>query len=346
MTRPTQTAAPIEVVLCAYNGEPYIRQQVDSILVQSLKPARLSIYDDVSTDGTRQLLEEIVRNNASGVEIVLHFNSQNLGYVKNFEQGIRKATLEFIALSDQDDIWEEDKLEVLFAEFDEDTGIAFSNALLVDRHAASLEHTLWDAIRLTPKRQAALRDRVRAPHLLLQQNYLTGAALVMRRSIVDALPPFPVAFASAHDYWIAIVAAEMTSLKPVDRVLYKYRQHEKNAIGQNKFSIGGRIVNALKLADARYRNELQTYEQLAQALDGLPGLEHTQVQYRAKAVFLRARQDAIASGLRGLAPLLCLLFTGQYRRFCRVGAGMFVKDASVLVARMVRGRQTGDSRAA
>jgi glycosyltransferase involved in cell wall biosynthesis len=329
-----QARAPVEVVLCAFNGEPYIRQQVESILGQSLKPARLSIYDDGSTDRTTDIVDEIVRGNDSGVEIVLHRNPRNLGYVKNFEQGIRNATQEFIALSDQDDLWDNDKLEVLLSAFDADTGIVFSDALLVDQHGASLEHTLWQGIRLTPARQACFGRRAAARRLLLQQSFVTGAALVMRASLVPRLPPFPAA--SPHDYWIAIVAAELSALKPVDRTLYRYRQHPKNVMGQGRWDVLQRVRKTFRNAQARYADELRTYEQIAQALQADPDLALAHGEFRAKADFLRARRDAVAAGLRGVPKLLRLLVGGQYRSFCRVSNAMFVLDACMVLGRPLR----------
>ncbi|GAB3770521.1 hypothetical protein GCM10028796_37620 [Ramlibacter monticola] len=329
-TRP----APVEVVLCAYNGEKYIREQVASILRQTLKPARLSVYDDGSSDGTPEILADLARRNGSDVEIVLHRNSRNLGYVRNFEQGIRQAECEFIALSDQDDIWEENKLEVLLASFDEGTGVVFSDALLVDEAAASLGHTLWESIRLSPARRARFGRRSELVHLMLQQSFVTGAAMVLRRSVADALPAFPAT--APHDYWIAIVASEISSVKPVDRVLYKYRQHASNVMGQRKHDPLRKALQILRTAEARYQGELRTYEQIALALQGRPGLEAACERFRAKAGFLRARQDAIAAGWRGLPRLVRMLFAGQYRTFCVLNRVIFLQDACILIDRALR----------
>jgi hypothetical protein len=328
--------AHVEVVLCSFNGEKYIAEQVESILQQTLRPARLSIYDDASTDRTREILQEMVRRNGSGVEIVLHVNPSNLGYVRNFERGIRNATLDYIALCDQDDIWDSDKLEVLASAFEPEAGVVFSNALLVDADAASLHHTLWDVIRLTPKRQAAFRSRRDARQLLLQQNYVTGAALMMRRELAALLPPFPTA--TAHDYWIAIVVCELSNLKPVDQVLYKYRQHSRNVIGQSPYSLSQRVVKALQNADERYRTELQTYEQIAMALEGHASLREAHRLFQQKAGFLRERVEAVHSGFRGSVRLARLLLQGSYGRFCRTGAAMFAKDVMVQFSRCFQTR--------
>jgi glycosyltransferase involved in cell wall biosynthesis len=325
---------PIEVVLCTFNGEKYIREQVESILQQRLKPGRLSIYDDCSRDRTRDIMEEMMRTNDSGVEMVMHVNSETLGYVRNFEQGIRNATFKYVALSDQDDIWNSDKLEVLLSAFDEETGIVFSNALLVDEHAVSIHHTLWEVIRLTKKRQAAFRSRDEVQQLLLQQNFVTGAALMMRTELATLLPSFPIA--TSHDYWMAIIVAELSRLKPVERTLYKYRQHAMNIIGQRPHTLPRRIVNALQNAETRYQRELETYAQIALALEEHENLYEASVRFEEKAAFLRDRMEAINAGFRGSMSLAQMLLAGKYRRFCRAATAMFVKDVCLQWSRWLR----------
>lgn len=325
----------IEVVLCTYNGAAYLQEQIDSILSQTRSPTRLSIYDDASTDGTCDIVHSIMRGTTGGIEVVLSVNPVNLGYARNFEQAIRKSRCDFVALCDQDDIWHPDKLDTLMAAFDADTGVVFSNALLVDAQGTSLDHTLWEVIRLTERRKAAFAHREAARRLLLQQNYVTGAALMMRRSLVAALPPFPAG--APHDYWLALVAAEVSALRPVDQPLYRYRQHASNAIGQKPAGTLRRVVNAIQASRGRYEKELETYRQLALALQGHADLRLAGQGIQDKAAFLQCRLRAVGSGWRGWTPLARLLFAGDYRRFCRTGAAMFIKDICVLASWSWRG---------
>ena len=103
----------VSVVMATYNGERFIGAQLNSILEQTYPNLEVIIVDDGSTDGTANLLKQYAErfNN-----IRLFFNEQNIGYVRNFEKGMLLAAGEFLALSDQDDIWDKQKLSLLMQE--------------------------------------------------------------------------------------------------------------------------------------------------------------------------------------------------------------------------------------
>src|SRR5437773_10945714 len=100
----------ISIVLCSYNGERFIKEQVDSILSQTYSNIELIISDDASTDGTPNILNGFKENQ----NVKLFFQPENIGSAKNFEFATRNATGAFIAFSDQDDIWLPQKLEKLY----------------------------------------------------------------------------------------------------------------------------------------------------------------------------------------------------------------------------------------
>ena len=97
----------VSVVMCTYNGEKYIREQIDSILNQTYPIYELIIQDDCSTDGTVSIINEYV-NKFSNVQ--LYINEKNLGFNTNFESVAMKAHGDFVAISDQDDVWMPNKL--------------------------------------------------------------------------------------------------------------------------------------------------------------------------------------------------------------------------------------------
>src|SRR5688500_9098173 len=96
----------ISVAMCTYNGAQFLRTQLESIIAQSRAPDEIVVCDDCSTDETRALLKQFAAE--SLVPVSLHFNEQNLGSVRNFEQAIRMCNGNVIALSDQDDVWHRD----------------------------------------------------------------------------------------------------------------------------------------------------------------------------------------------------------------------------------------------
>ena len=116
--------------MCTYNGAEFLQAQLESILAQTRPPDEIVVCDDGSTDDTEAVLKRF-----SG--LVLHLNKQNLGSVKNFEQAIGLCTGDIIALSDQDDVWREDKLHSIEQAFRKTptAGLVFSDAEIVDLYA-------------------------------------------------------------------------------------------------------------------------------------------------------------------------------------------------------------------
>lgn len=103
----------VSVVVAVYNGSQYIIEQLDSLMRQSVKIDEVLIFDDKSTDGTYDLvLDYIKKNNLIDLWKVKR-NSVNKGWRKNFIDGINQATGDIIFLSDQDDIWELNKIETM-----------------------------------------------------------------------------------------------------------------------------------------------------------------------------------------------------------------------------------------
>ena len=107
----------ISVALCTYNGEKYLHQQIDSILNQTVPVHEIVVCDDGSNDQTSKILTQYQTKFPEVFKI--HFNTENLRSVKNFEKAISLCTGDIIFLSDQDDIWEENKVEVFIKYFDE-----------------------------------------------------------------------------------------------------------------------------------------------------------------------------------------------------------------------------------
>ena len=99
----------VSVVICTYNGERYLREQLDSILAQTYPVFEVVVQDDCSTDGTVGIIESY-RNKFSNLRIIR--NEHNLGFNENFHRALLQAEGDLIAISDQDDVWDEDKLSI------------------------------------------------------------------------------------------------------------------------------------------------------------------------------------------------------------------------------------------
>jgi glycosyltransferase involved in cell wall biosynthesis len=205
----------ISIVIATYNGERYLREQLNSIAAQTLKPTQIIIQDDASNDATVAIINDYVN-----LPIELEINPHNLGYIKNFERALSKATGDYIALCDQDDIWERTKLESLFEAIGEHS-LVYSNSLLINSDGNSLNQTLSEK----------LKNRfisTHSPLAFLYDNCVSAHAILFHRSLLPQLFPFPQYL--YFDAWIAANAASLQGVYYLDTALVRYRQHSTNTL--------------------------------------------------------------------------------------------------------------------
>src|SRR6185503_10566774 len=113
----------VSVVMCTYNGEKFLREQIDSILAQTWLNIELVIVDDVSSDNTVKIIEDFSRKDKRIRYVV---NPVNVGYNKNFEKAFGLAQGNYIAPSDQDDIWDPKKIEIMMNAWPADSLFIYS----------------------------------------------------------------------------------------------------------------------------------------------------------------------------------------------------------------------------
>jgi hypothetical protein len=234
------TAAPtISVVLCTYNGERFLREQLDTIAAQSLPAFELIVCDDLSTDATLRLVEVFATTAPFPVRI--HRNAERLGSTRNFEQGMRLATGALIAFCDQDDRWHLDKLAQLarIMQGDRIAGV-FTDAGLIDDTGAPLPDSLWSRGHITPS--DLQRFRTDPIGLLLRQDVATGATMILRSSVRDLYPAIPPEW--VHDGWlvwmIVLHAGRIGRLEPSPLRLIEYRVHHAQQTGGEAARVGSR----------------------------------------------------------------------------------------------------------
>jgi Glycosyl transferase family 2 len=220
----------ISVAMCTYNGADFLAEQLESIVAQSRQPDEIVICDDGSSDETQALLKGFVA--VSPVPVSLHVNENNLGTIKNFEQAISLCTGEVIALSDQDDVWRSDKLQLIEETFRKApaAGLVFSDAEIVDETLKSDNRRMWDEVGFdTHKRKLVALGR--ALEVLVTGWTVTGATMAFRSSLVDLALPVPEGIAMIHDGWLALTIASVADVAMIEAPLIKYRQHGRQQIG-------------------------------------------------------------------------------------------------------------------
>jgi glycosyltransferase involved in cell wall biosynthesis len=206
----------ISVVVTTFNGERFLREQLDSILAQTVQPREIVVVDDGSRDGTMAILEAYA---AADSRFRIFRNEENLGYVRNFEKGMRLAEGELVALSDQDDVWLPHKLAVLCDRLG-DGLIVYSDSELVDEGGMRLGRRMSD-----------VKNQIGYDSCLMYAvgAWAPGHAMLFRRELVGLCLPFPTLV--THDYWLGFTATCHGAIRYVDEPLVLYRQHRGNVIG-------------------------------------------------------------------------------------------------------------------
>ena len=216
------------VALCSYNGEKYIHQQIDSILSQTHRPSEIVVCDDGSTDRTPEILAEYQKQYPEIFRI--HFNEINLRSVKNFEKAISLCSKDIIFLSDQDDIWSENKAEKIVSFLDNHPEIdaVATNGFCIDENGAVHEkYSLWDA-------PVFLREKgknIDYFEIILHCNIATGASMAFRAALKPEIIPFPVLKDYHHDEWIAVNTARKGRFELLNDKLFYYRTHQEQQVG-------------------------------------------------------------------------------------------------------------------
>lgn len=304
-------AGTISVAMCTFNGERFLREQLDSIASQRRLPDELVVCDDGSSDSTTDILAEFARSAPFSTRILRH--SATLGSTRNFERAISLCTGDFIALCDQDDIWESNKLERLLEVFsDASIGGVFSDAVLINTHAQSSRKRLWQLHRFQfgePGdfcRDAAIR-------LLLKHDVVTGATMMFRACLRNLLCPIPGPW--VHDGWIAWMLVLYSRLTFVAEPLVRYRIHSGQQLGIGRLGKLGR----LPLGDDRRKLAAVAvqFEALRDLWISRPGerFEECLMLIENKISFLRQRSQLPRNGVERALAVLTL--TPSYTQFAR-----------------------------
>ena len=207
----------ISIALASYNGEKYIRQQIDSILAQTIQKFELVVCDDCSTDSTLTILQEYEKNDS---RIHVYENEQNLGFKKNFEKAVSLCSGEYIAFCDQDDIWLPEHLQFLLENI-EGFSLSCGNNEYIRPDGSSMNTTGDRECRFTYTTGNFLYM------LLLRGNKFQGASMMMLTDFAKRNLPIPPSV-KYHDIWFACCACMEHGLNYKNDVITKYRIHGNN----------------------------------------------------------------------------------------------------------------------
>lgn len=210
----------ISVAIATYNAEKQIIKQIESILLQTRIPDEIIISDDCSTDSTLQIIEELTANYKD--LFVIMKNKKNLGFTYNFENAIKKCTGDIIFLSDQDDIWYENKIQVVENFFYEN-----KKYLLLVHDGELVNYDLLSK----GNSKFSQAESITGSY----QSVFTGALTIFSKELKDIILPFPQKIVG-HDRWIHSVAEILSARFVLNQKLQMIVRHESNTsewIGSN-----------------------------------------------------------------------------------------------------------------
>lgn len=201
----------VSVCLAAYNGEKYIKEQIESILIQLSNKDELIISDDGSTDRTIEVIKSIADE-----RIKLLDNSGNPGIVNNFSNALRHAAGDIIFLSDQDDVWNENKVKIITKEL-RNYDCVLHNAQLINSNGENINSDLF----------SIYKTRTGYFNNLLRNTYV-GCCMAFRQELLNYILPIPSSI-KMHDMWIALISEKKGTTKLINDKLINYRRHDNNA---------------------------------------------------------------------------------------------------------------------
>lgn len=248
------------VAICTYNGENFLKEQLDSILEQTVHVDEIIVCDDQSTDQTWGMLIDYQLKHPQTFKIFCNENS--LGVIKNFEKAVNLCQNEIIFLCDQDDLWKPNKVETILGYFEDNPGKdAVFHDLELLQNGSILKSSNWDSIYFQPENT----DGISVQHyLVLFGNIVTGASFALRNPKKE-WSFNPSSTLLLHDYQLALHYAVANTLGFIDAKLGVYRLHENQQVGtdeknrQKRKEIFDSFVHSSNLEKLKYYKAKSQY---------------------------------------------------------------------------------------
>lgn len=215
----------IQILLATYNGEQFIRQQLDSLFAQSFQDFTILVRDDGSTDKTLEIVNAYSQKYPSRISFIKD-NKKNVGATQNFGILLENSNSDYIFFCDQDDIWLPNKMEVSLEKMSalENGNITipcliFSDMSAMDESGNITHNSVWQQLHLHPNYFTLNR--------LLVQNIPHGCSMLINKAMRNLAVPIPTT-AMLHDHWIALLAASCGKFDFIEQPTLLLRNHTQN----------------------------------------------------------------------------------------------------------------------
>lgn len=235
-----KTTVTVSICMATYNGEAFIKRQLDSILPYLESKDEVIIVDDGSTDQTVQIIQDY-----RDERVHLFVHQTNHGVINSFEEALGHAKNDVILLADQDDVWFEDKVENVKKCFEEDTNVTlvYHDAQVVDKNLKIL-YTSW-------REHRQFSDYPNVSSTILR-NHFTGCMMAFKRELCHDVMPFPRTV-EMHDQWIGLVALlQKRKIVYLAKPMMQFVRHGQNATGKKRTrwaQLVGRLKTVLAIGN-------------------------------------------------------------------------------------------------
>lgn len=230
--------------MATYNGAKFVCRQLDSVLKQLSADDEVIVVDDGSKDNTVQLIRETYED-----RVQVYVNERNIGVIHSFEKAISLAKGDILFLCDQDDLWEDDKVETVLKTFrKEDAILVVHDAYVVDGNLETINPS-WNNFNHNNINQGIFGN--------ILKNAYTGAFMAFKKELKEDILPFPASI-EMHDQWIALVCMlEKKKITFIDKPLVKYVRHGGNVTGMKRRSLSEQLKGRMRTlsAIAGYRRQ-------------------------------------------------------------------------------------------
>ncbi len=221
----------ISVALAAYKGEQYISEQIDSILSQLGENDELIVSDDYPEGKTREIVEKYQPLDKR----VRYIEGEGKGVVRNFENALKACSGDIIFLSDQDDVWMNNKVELVMKEFSNGADLVLHDASVTD-----------SVLNITEPSFFAVHGSNASFFGNMARNSFVGCCMAFTKEVMHESLPFPKAL-PMHDWWIALVAMKKKrNVVLLAEPLIKWRRHSETVTG-GKTSVLQKIMWRIRI---------------------------------------------------------------------------------------------------
>jgi len=226
----------IEILMATYNGEKYVKEQIDSIIHQTYENWKLLIRDDNSTDKTLEILKEYEKKDKRIK--VIEDKKGNLGFVKNFEELLIYSNKEWVMFSDQDDYWLENKIEKYVSILNSNPKDILKKPILIHSNSFICNDNLEIIKKEFINSNIASKYNEDSYYFFY---FVQGSTVLINRVMIDLALPFSKNV-TVHDRYLHLLAEFLGKRIFINESLIKYRQHSNNKIGAKGSSIISKIL--------------------------------------------------------------------------------------------------------